>query len=337
MKLFFILLFHSCIPTITSCNGSSNSNLNMSYEKKIILDLLANYKLVGLNGRPVINDSTATIVELGLGLVQIDLDEKNRVLTTSMWVKHKWQDEYLRWSPEDYGGLVKIRINPKFVWKPDIMLYNTAAVKIDEREALMVVTHTGKVQWLPHQIFKSSCSVDVRSFPFDEQHCQLWFGSWTYFNSEIDARLFKKAKGIDLRAFQTDYKESCPWEIANTTAKKLFFPSQKDAFGVLTFSLSLKRKFVFTSYVLTLPCVFLAALSLLVFLLPPDRPDRTSLAMSTFSSFLVLLLILVEAAPPTASNIPLLGKLSITRYKDLQHTIHTIHSWQKIIDTLNCV
>lgn len=50
--------------------------------------MLDNYKIIGLNGRPVINDSIATIVELGLGLVQIDLDEKNRVLTTSMWVKH---------------------------------------------------------------------------------------------------------------------------------------------------------------------------------------------------------------------------------------------------------
>lgn len=172
----------------------------------------------------------------------------------------------------------------------------------------MVVTFNGKVQWLPHQIFKSSCSIDIRSFPFDEQHCQLWFGSWTYSDREIDTRLFTNSRGIDLRAFQTDYKESCPWEILNTSASKLFFPSQRNSFGVLTFSINLKRKFVFTCYVLILPCVFLATLSLLVFLMPPDRPDRTSLAMSTFSSFLVLLLILVESAPPTASNIPLLGK-----------------------------
>ncbi len=32
--------------------------------------------------------------------------------------------------------------------------------------------------------------------------------------------------------------------------------------------------------------------------------------MSVFGSFLVLLLILVEAAPPTASSVPILGKVN---------------------------
>ena len=34
---------------------------------------------------------------------------------------------------------------------------------------------------------------------------------------------------------------------------------------------------VFATYILTLPCVFLAALTLVVFWLPPERPDRTAL------------------------------------------------------------
>ena len=127
---------------------------------------------------------------------------------------------------------------------------------------------------------------------------------------------------------------------------------------VLEFSLEMRRKMVFSSYILTLPCVFLAFLTLVVFWLPADRPDRTSLgkqftnyhysfkrfllhyvqpglinasilklkrfglfqmtlnanyftAMSVFGSFLVLLLILVEAAPPTASSVPVLGKKSL--------------------------
>jgi len=29
-------------------------------------------------------------------------------------------------------------------------------------------------------IFRSSCAVDVRYFPFDEQNCTMLFASWTY-------------------------------------------------------------------------------------------------------------------------------------------------------------
>ena len=29
-------------------------------------------------------------------------------------------------------------------------------------------------------IFKSSCQIDITWFPFDDQECELKFGSWTY-------------------------------------------------------------------------------------------------------------------------------------------------------------
>ena len=40
--------------------------------------------------------------------------------------------------------------------------------------------HDGLVKWEPPAIFKSSCDIDVRYFPFDEQTCWLKFGSWTF-------------------------------------------------------------------------------------------------------------------------------------------------------------
>ena len=45
----------------------------------------------------------------------------------------------------------------------------------------------------------------------------------------------------------------------------------------IRFSLTLKRRAGFQAYLLTLPCVVLGALSILVFCLPPERPDRHAL------------------------------------------------------------
>ncbi len=38
-------------------------------------------------------------------------------------------------------------------------------------------------------IFKSTCSIDVRWFPFDVQRCELKFGSWTYGGYSLDLKM----------------------------------------------------------------------------------------------------------------------------------------------------
>ena len=45
----------------------------------------------------------------------------------------------------------------------------------------------GLVKWEPPAIFKSSCDIDVRYFPFDEQTCWLKFGSWTFDGFQVRA------------------------------------------------------------------------------------------------------------------------------------------------------
>ena len=63
------------------------------------------------------------------------------------------------------------------------------------------------------------------------------------------------------------------------TSQVTYQPSEEadPNFIVLTFDLEMERKMSFTSYILTLPCIFLACLTLVVFWLPAERPDRTSL------------------------------------------------------------
>jgi len=52
----------------------------------------------------------------------------------------------------------------------------------------VLIYNSGYVMWVPCTIYKSSCSIDVEYFPFDEQTCTLIFGSWTYNGDEVTIR-----------------------------------------------------------------------------------------------------------------------------------------------------
>ena len=43
----------------------------------------------------------------------------------------------------------------------------------------------GVVHWEPPAIYKSSCTMNVEFFPFDEQHCTMRFSSWTYDGNQV--------------------------------------------------------------------------------------------------------------------------------------------------------
>lgn len=65
-----------------------------------------------------------------------------------------------------------------------------------------VLHHTGRVYWTPPAIFKSSCEIDVRYFPFDQQTCFMKFGSWTYDGDQVIQTIQIKIRCLDLTYIQ---------------------------------------------------------------------------------------------------------------------------------------
>ncbi|XP_013164634.1 PREDICTED: acetylcholine receptor subunit alpha-like [Papilio xuthus] len=90
--------------------------------KRLYDDLLSNYnKLV----RPVVNTTDVLRVCIKLKLSQlIDVNLKNQIMTTNLWVEQSWYDYKLRWEPREYGGVHMLHVPSDHIWRPDIVLYN---------------------------------------------------------------------------------------------------------------------------------------------------------------------------------------------------------------------
>ncbi|XP_041894905.1 CHRNA7-FAM7A fusion protein isoform X2 [Corvus kubaryi] len=128
--------------------GLVRESLQGQFQRKLYKELLKNYNPLE---RPVANDSQPLTVYFTLSLMQImDVDEKNQVLTTNIWLQMYWTDHYLQWNVSEYPGVKNVRFPDGLIWKPDILLYNSADERFDATfHTNVLVNSSGHCQYLP--------------------------------------------------------------------------------------------------------------------------------------------------------------------------------------------
>ena len=149
-------------------------------------------------------------------------------MTTNVWLRHEWYDENLKWDPAEFGGIKELFVPPEKLWLPDVVLYNNAdgnyQVTLMTKVAL---SYNGHIVWEPPVIYKSSCLIDVEYFPYDEQHCHMKFGTWTYDGLEVDLRHLQDDDAnesavayIEHAIDISSYYESVEWDLLAVPAER---------------------------------------------------------------------------------------------------------------------
>uniref|UniRef100_A0A6I8NYE0 Cholinergic receptor nicotinic beta 2 subunit n=1 Tax=Ornithorhynchus anatinus TaxID=9258 RepID=A0A6I8NYE0_ORNAN len=253
--------------------------------------------------RPAANGSQLVTVQLMVSLAQlISVHEREQIMTTNVWLTQEWEDYRLTWKPEEFDNMKKVRLPSKHIWLPDVVLYNNAdGVYEVSFYSNAVVSHDGSIFWLPPAIYKSACRIEVRHFPFDQQNCTLKFRSWTYDGREMDLVLKSEAASLD------DFTPSGEWDIVALPGRRHAGPGPA-AYVDITYDFVIRRKPLFYTINLIVPCVLITSLAILVFYLPSDCGEKMTLCISVLLALTVFLLLISKIVPPTSLDVPLVGK-----------------------------
>ncbi|XP_069654020.1 neuronal acetylcholine receptor subunit alpha-5 isoform X4 [Haliaeetus albicilla] len=209
---FFLLNLESRWSQQRRVSGVSEPSFIAKSEDRLFKHLFEDYQRWV---RPVERLNDTIKIKFGLAISQlVDVDEKNQLMTTNVWLKQEWIDVKLRWNPEDYAGITSIRVPSDSIWIPDIVLYDNADGRFEGTSTKTVVKYDGTIAWTPPANYKSSCTIDVTFFPFDLQNCSMKFGSWTYDGSQVDIIL--EDYDVDKR----DFFDNGEWEIVAATGSK---------------------------------------------------------------------------------------------------------------------
>uniref|UniRef100_A0A8C2F7D1 Cholinergic receptor, nicotinic, beta 4 (neuronal) n=1 Tax=Cyprinus carpio TaxID=7962 RepID=A0A8C2F7D1_CYPCA len=228
-----------------------------------------------------------------------------------------WNDYRLLWDPAEYEGIDKLRIPSRHIWLPDIVLYNNADGTYEVTVFTnAIVLFNGSIAWLPPAIYKSACKIEVKHFPFDR--------SWTYDHTEIDLLLKSKAASMD------DFTPSGEWDI-------LALPGQRTVSTLdptyvdLTYDFIIKRKPLFYTINLIIPCVLITSLAILVFYLPSDCGEKMTLCISILLALTVFLLLISKIVPPTSLDVPLIGNVCVLNVHHRSPSTHSMPDWVKLV------
>lgn len=141
--------------------------------------------------------------------------------------------------------------------------------------------------------------IRVPHLQVDLEH--MWF---EHLNTSDEYTFIEPAIDLSL------YFGSDEWDISRVAGRKnrVKYPCCKDPFSDITFYITVRRKTLFYTVNLLIPCIAINMLTYLTFYLPAECGEKISLSICTLLSLSLFQLLLLETMPPTSTKIPLLGK-----------------------------
>ncbi|XP_028517612.1 neuronal acetylcholine receptor subunit alpha-7 [Exaiptasia diaphana] len=278
-------------------------------QHKLIQDLLDNYDKDSHPG-----GNSTVMVTLGAKLARlVKVEEVNNVIKAQWWMKQVWYNPDLKWNKSHYGNIDTVFVEPRRIWVPDVLLYNNGDEKVDAAGGVekfktkIKIESNGMQSWLAPTIFTSMCKMDIRYFPFDEQFCELQFGSWSYDSRKIDLQVDQNETKIHKEVYQ----ENNEWKVTSVTAKKRSkrYPCCKYPYTDILVILHMHRRSYHYVVNLVFPCAVIAAMVFCTFLLPAESGERISLCITVLMAMTIFQELTSEKLPASSEGFILIGEI----------------------------
>ncbi|XP_062894439.1 5-hydroxytryptamine receptor 3A-like isoform X4 [Mobula hypostoma] len=297
------------LTVLLSSEGQTGGNQTESPKPGLLqlsAYLMANYSK---GVRPVLDWRKTTTVAIDLMVYAIlNVDEKNQVLTTYIWYRQFWTDEFLTWNPQDFDDIKQLSIPTANIWVPDILINEFVDVGKSPDIPYVYVNYEGQVKnYKPIQVV-TACSLDIYNFPFDVQNCTFTFTSWLHNIRDINISLWRSPELVkyDRNVFMNQGE----WELLYVDTQYNEFNLERevsDGYAEMHFFLVIRRRPLFYAVSLLLPSIFLMVMDIIGFYLPPDSGERVSFKITLLLGYSVFLIIVSDTLPATAIGTPLIA------------------------------
>ncbi|XP_046372590.1 neuronal acetylcholine receptor subunit alpha-7-like [Haliotis rufescens] len=287
-----LLLAVCCVP-IADC--AMASDVIRLFEDKINKN--------NLNVKPLLDQTETMHVNLSFNLVSItEFNEVDQRFSCNAWLDVYWKDELLVWNSSEYGDLQMVWPPNDKVWRPSLAVANihNDFKTLEIKSGIVMVKHDGSAKWAPGEAFQTFCKVDISSYPFDKQRCDIEFFIWGMGLEEVV--LHPLHDGINTDA----YKKNGEWDILATKAHQEV-RGTSTIMSMIVISFLLERRSFFYILNIVMPVLVLSILNVFVFLIPVESGEKISYGITVLLAFGVFMSFISDMLPQTSESICMLA------------------------------
>ncbi|KAH3779019.1 hypothetical protein DPMN_180498 [Dreissena polymorpha] len=283
MIVKIILLCVCTIIEFSTSNGTTYEAIN-----KLTADLLDGYNPDTV---PVKNSTTIVHVNIAFRLFAIPkLDPVTGLIQAVFTPMCLWTDEIMTWDPANYSNIQIVNFKEEDIWHPSLLLATPLKFAATGGYGQRIqVNANGNAEWMPGEVWESSCRFIMKFWPFDKHTCNIEF-----LHADFKA---DKVQLHHLMFDESNYIPNSEWTLEGLSATTL----TRLNYSVIKYSFKLKRESTFYVLTLILPITFLGISSELVFLLPVESGERVGFSITLMLTMTTFLAIVSDVIPKTAT------------------------------------
>ncbi|XP_054433140.1 5-hydroxytryptamine receptor 3C-like [Pteronotus mesoamericanus] len=230
----------------------------------------------------------------------LEVNAQLQQMTSFLWLNMKWYNPFIRWNPEECGGIRNLSIATENLWLPDIFIVEF--INIDEAaEGLMAyVNSEGHIRYDKPMKVISICNLDIFYFPFDEQNCTLTFSSFVYTEENMVLGMEKEVQEISITS-QNLIQSNGEWVLLGIHQRMVKMTVGTSQYDQIIFYVAIRRRPRHYVINLLVPSSFLVAIDALSFYLPAESENRAPFKVTLLLGYNVFLLMMNDLLPDTGT------------------------------------
>uniref|UniRef100_UPI0037E9C3DC 5-hydroxytryptamine receptor 3A-like n=1 Tax=Semicossyphus pulcher TaxID=241346 RepID=UPI0037E9C3DC len=270
------------------------------------LNLTENKDLRSMS-QPVLDSKDSTDIYLDVALYAIlDVQEKEQKFITYIWVDMQWRDHYIIWKKSEFCGIDRIHIPTTAVWTPDVTIEEMTEKNKAPQTPYIMIFSDGEAWLRNNMVLVTSCKMQVYTFPFDTQKCNISFKSVIHSDKHMKLIQHKTSQRITKWSLDVMQTQS-EWLFINIT----FINKTLNNFGInqsmIVYTITMKRRSVLYVVNFIVPILLFLGLDLASFLISDSGGEKLSFKVTVLLAVTVMQLILNEILPSSSDRIPLIA------------------------------